>query len=72
MVPSLMALVFRRVLAWLASGNEHVKDLELWSFATNFRCSVDTLAGLGFGGANGSSSARRVATCHGRPGVPSA
>jgi hypothetical protein len=29
MVRSLMALVLRRVLAWLAWNNEHAKDLEI-------------------------------------------
>jgi putative transposase len=29
MVRSLMALVLRRVLAWLVWGNEHAKDLEI-------------------------------------------
>jgi hypothetical protein len=42
-----------------------------WSFATNFRCSVGRSAGLGFGGATASSSPRRAATWHGRPGAPS-
>jgi hypothetical protein len=71
MVRSPMALVLRRVLAWLVWSNEHAKDLEIVvSFATNFRCSVDTSAGPGFGGATGSSSLRRAATCHVRPGAP--
>ena len=71
MVRSLVALVLRRVLAWLVGSNEHAKDLEIVVFATNFRCSVGASAGLGFGGATGSSSPQRAATWHGRPGAAS-
>jgi hypothetical protein len=71
MVRSLMALVLQRVLAWLVWSDEHAKDLEMWSFATNFRCSVGASASPGFVGATGSSLPRRVTTWHGRRGAPS-
>ena len=70
MVRSLMALVLRRVLAWLVWSDEHAKDLEIVVLRHHFRCSVGTSAGPGFGGATGSSSLRRAATCHGRRGAP--
>jgi hypothetical protein len=62
MVRSLMALVLRRVLAWLVWSDEHPRTWKSWSFAISCRCSVGTSAGPGFGGATGASSLRR-ATC---------
>jgi hypothetical protein len=69
MVRGLMALVLRRVLAWLVWSSTP-RTWKSWSFATKFRCRVGTSAGLGSVGATASSSLRRAATCRGRPGAP--
>jgi hypothetical protein len=71
MVRSLMALVLRRVLAWLVWSDEHAKDLEIVVLRHQLQVLGRQAGRPRIRWSDRSSSLRRAAICRGRPGVPS-